>query len=194
MAFENLEPHRDAVLAARAQGATIADIIAMLASRYEVKTSQGTVSKFLRQHAPHNAPYMQGNNEALSPDAESALSDIKQQLAEQAQQAEKTIEQLSDKVDQLSSEVENLRRADIKGDIDPPARAIRSQSDSVEGGSGKNKELANAITMLHQQSDEAAGENSESTPRKTSRWVVAIITIGVLCLLVYLAPGILTGS
>lgn len=122
MAFENLEPHREAILSWRQEGLTLAQVIDRLATDYQVTTSPGTLSRFLRSGG--GAVRAVGKDERNVIDALALLTEILAEIRGRGDEQRMAIEHLAGQI-RILTEVVEESAAERTSRPNPGAQASR---------------------------------------------------------------------
>lgn len=129
MAFENLEPFRDEILALRRPGPgqkTLVEICDHLLEKHKLRTTAGTLSRYLKELRQPIGVALRDPDEAerAEIDALALLTEVLAEVRGRSEEQRSAIEQLAGRVAVQSSTIEELEKAVQKsqgrtGAIDP---------------------------------------------------------------------------
>lgn len=147
MAFENIAPHRDLILSLREPGKnrrSLTQIVDTLREVHQVKTSIGTLSRYLKQVAPDKAVRdpTQGEHEAI--DALALHIEIMAEIAGSKQEVRSVIEKQHGQLRNLSMAIDELKAEVAKRPTTMASAAVSNDP---------NASVANSSTA---QSDQAS--------------------------------------
>lgn len=98
MAFENLNPHLNDIVKLRTGGAKLTEIVDTLRERHGVRTTSGTLSRFLQERAPASAPRRPNGQEAANIDAIALLIEVLGEIRGRGDENRLAIEQLAGQI------------------------------------------------------------------------------------------------
>ncbi|MEL6621527.1 MAG: hypothetical protein AAFQ11_01460 [Pseudomonadota bacterium] len=125
MAFEALLPHKSTILEWRDERLTLARIADRLASEHGVRTTPGTLSRFLRETSPKHG-LREGNAEERSViDALTLLTEVLAEIRGRGEEQRKAVEYLAGQVRVLTEVVDG--RAAAQGDVAAPVPPRRGR-------------------------------------------------------------------
>ena len=110
MAFENLQPHKEAILAWREEGLTLAQIADRLRADHAVRTTAGTLSRYLKEASPRHSLRQPDPAERQIIDTVSLLTEVLAEIRGRGDEHRMSTEYLAGQIRVLTEVIEEQQR------------------------------------------------------------------------------------
>ena len=125
MAFENLEPFREQIIALRADGKKLHELVEYLSERHNLRTTTGTLSRYLQQTAPKMALRELRPEEKQLTDFLLLQTELLAEVRGRGNEVRLAIEHHAGQIAVLSEEIEELRADLAQRTPGPDKRVMR---------------------------------------------------------------------